>query len=124
MSTLPGPNGCGQVEQVCAYALRALPESETLAIEAHLASCPDCAHELDSLRPVLASFAAWPRDVLRPPASLQVRLARRIAAGVGKELPLPAARQWFEPEWEDVAPGISGKLLARDRIGPLERDRA
>lgn len=114
MSTLPGPNGCGQVEQVCAYALRALPESETLAIEAHLASCPECAHELDSLRPVLASFAAWPRDVLRPPASLQVRLARRIAAGVGKELPLPAARQWFEPEWEDVAPGISCKLLARD----------
>jgi anti-sigma factor ChrR (cupin superfamily) len=114
MSTLPGPNGCGQVEQVCAYALRALPESEAFAIEAHLASCPECAHELASLQPALSSFAAWPRDVLRPPASLQVRLTRRIAAGVGKELPLPAARPWSEPEWEDVAPGISCKLLASD----------
>jgi len=119
MSTLPGPNGCAQVEQVCAYALRALPESEARAIETHLASCPECAHELDSLRPVVSSFAAWPQDVLRPSASLQVRLVRRIAAGVGKELPLLPARQWSEPEWEDVAPGISCKLLASDEDKPV-----
>jgi len=27
---------------------------------------------------------------------------------------LPAARQWSEPEWEQVAPGIECKLLATD----------
>jgi anti-sigma factor ChrR (cupin superfamily) len=114
MSSSPGFSGCGQVEQVCAYALRALPESEVPAMEAHLASCPECAHEFDSLRPVLDSFAAWPRDVLRPVPALKVRLARRIAAGLGAEPLLPSAREWSEPDWEDVAPGISCKLLASD----------
>jgi anti-sigma factor ChrR (cupin superfamily) len=114
MSIPMGPNGCGQLEQVCAYALRALPEGEALAVEAHLASCPECAQELYSLQPVLDSFAAWPRDVLRPATSLQMRLARRIAAGLRGELLLPTAPQWFEPDWEDVAPGISCKLLSKD----------
>jgi anti-sigma factor ChrR (cupin superfamily) len=114
MSSSPGFSGCGQVEQVCAYALRALPESEVPAMEAHLASCPECAHEFDSLRPVLDSCAAWPRDVLRPVPALKVRLARRIAAGLGAEPLLPSAREWSEPDWEDVAPGISCKLLASD----------
>ena len=66
------------------------------------------------LRPVVDSFAAWPADVLRPPSSLQARLARRIAADTGAEPVLPQARQWREPAWEEVAPGISVKMLAVD----------
>ena len=57
---------------------------------------------------------AEPTDVLRPAASLQERLARRISADTGGGPLLPAARQWSEPEWEEVAPGISCKLLATD----------
>jgi anti-sigma factor ChrR (cupin superfamily) len=53
-------------------------------------------------------------DLLSPAASLQERLARRIAAQTGGEPVLPTAHQWSEPEWEDVAPGISCKLLATD----------
>lgn len=56
----------------------------------------------------------WPADVLRPSQSLWVRLAARLA--------LPAAKEslhWTEPEWEDVSPGISCKLLATD----TEKDR-
>jgi anti-sigma factor ChrR (cupin superfamily) len=53
-------------------------------------------------------------DVLTPPASLQERLARRIAAETGGKLVLPPASQWSEPAWEDVAPGISVKILATD----------
>lgn len=53
-------------------------------------------------------------DVLRPPASLQARLARRIAAETGGDPVLPAAPQWQEPEWEEVSPGIWCKLLATD----------
>jgi anti-sigma factor ChrR (cupin superfamily) len=53
-------------------------------------------------------------DILKPSASLQERLARRIAAETGVEPVLPATPQWSEPEWEEVAPGISCKLLATD----------
>ncbi|HEY2339616.1 MAG TPA: cupin domain-containing protein [Steroidobacteraceae bacterium] len=66
------------------------------------------------VRPIIDSFAHWPTDVLRPTASLQARLARRIAAETGGEPVLPGTRQWSEPEWDEVAPGILCKLLASD----------
>lgn len=66
------------------------------------------------LRTIVGSFNFWPTDVLRPAASLQDRLAHRIAEDTGVAVVLPPARQWSEPEWEDVAPGISCKLLATD----------
>jgi anti-sigma factor ChrR (cupin superfamily) len=114
MNPAMGTNRCERAELVCAYALQALPSNEVRAVEAHLASCAQCRRELETLRPVVDSFVSWPADVLRPAASLQARLARRIAAETGGEPVLPAARQWSEPEWEDVAPGISCKLLATD----------
>jgi hypothetical protein len=83
-------NPCEQSEVTCAYAAQALATSEIAAAEAHIASCPDCQHELESLRPVVNRFVSWPTDVL------------------------PPARQWSEPEWEQVAPGIECKLLATD----------
>ena len=113
MSTLESGR-CGQSEVTCAYAAQALPASELAAAEAHIASCRDCRRELESLRPVVDRFAAWPGDVLRPTTSLQQRLARRIAAETGKQPVLPPAPHWAEPEWEEVAPGIECKLLATD----------
>jgi anti-sigma factor RsiW len=111
-------NRCPQSELTCAYALQALPAGEIAAAEAHIASCPDCQRELESLRPVVDRFVSWPTDVLRPPTSLQARLARRIAEETGMQpvLPpeLPVAPRWSEPEWERVAPGIECKLLATD----------
>jgi anti-sigma factor ChrR (cupin superfamily) len=63
--------------------------------------------------------------VLRPPTSLQPRLAQRIAAETGTEPVPPPAPQWREPDWEPVAPGIECKLLATDgerhRISMLVR---
>jgi anti-sigma factor ChrR (cupin superfamily) len=91
-----------------------LAPSEVAAAEAHIASCPDCQRELESLRPVVDRFVSWPTDVLRPTASLQARLALRIAGETGKPPVLPPARRWSEPEWEQVAPGIECKLLATD----------
>jgi anti-sigma factor ChrR (cupin superfamily) len=107
-------NACAHSEVTCAYAARALAPNEIAAAEAHIAACPDCRRELESLRPVLDRFAAWPTDVLRPAASLQARLARRIAEETGNAAVLPPAPQWSEPEWEQVAPGIECKLLAGD----------
>ena len=117
MQTSHSPsNRCESAELTCAYVLEVLRTSEVPAIQAHIASCPDCQHELESLRPVVNRFVCWPTDVLRPTTSLQRRLALRIAEETGKQpvLPLPAARQWSEPEWEQVAPGIECKLLATD----------
>jgi anti-sigma factor ChrR (cupin superfamily) len=105
---------CEQSELTCAYAARALAASEVAAAEAHIAACPDCQRELESLRPVVDSFVSWPTDVLRPTTSLQARLALRIAEETGRQPVLPPARQWSEPEWEPVAPGIECKLLATD----------
>jgi anti-sigma factor ChrR (cupin superfamily) len=105
---------CEQSEVTSAYAAQALAASEAGAAEAHIASCLDCQRELESLRPVVDRFVAWPTDVLRPTASLQARLALRIAEETGKQPVLPPAQRWSEPEWEQVAPGIECKLLATD----------
>jgi quercetin dioxygenase-like cupin family protein len=107
-------NRCERAELACAYALQALPASEVAAAEAHIASCPDCQRELESMRPVVNRFVSWPTDLLRPTTSLQARLALRIAEETGKKPVLPPPPRWSEPEWEQVAPGIECKLLATD----------
>jgi anti-sigma factor ChrR (cupin superfamily) len=110
----PGPNRCPRAELTCAHTLQAAPADQVRAIEAHIASCPVCRRELEGLRPVIDRFVSWPTDILRPAASLQARLALRIAGETGKEPAPPPAGQWSEPDWEQVAPGIECKLLATD----------
>jgi len=110
---------CESAELTSAYALQALPAEEAGAAAAHIAACPACQRELESLRLVVEQFVSWPTDVLRPPASLQARLAQRIAGETGKPPVAPPPPQWTEPDWEQVAPGIECKLLAADR----ERNR-
>lgn len=105
---------CEQSEMTCAYALEALPASQIASAEAHIAACADCRLELASLEPVVKRFVAWPADVLRPSGSLQERLARCIGEETGMPPVPPPVRQWSEPEWEQVAPGIECKLLATD----------
>ena len=107
-------NTCEHAEVVCAYAVRALPEAELPAVEAHLQSCWQCRRELEALRPVADAFASWPTDVLRPRPSLQAELAERITGKTGRAPTLPPRPSWPEPQWEAVAPGISCKLLAFD----------
>jgi anti-sigma factor ChrR (cupin superfamily) len=114
VSAIYGGSPCSESAQVAAYAIQALPRDEAAAIEAHITSCVHCRQELETLRPVADSFALWPRDVLRPSASLQERLARRIASEIGKDPVDPPVRQWDEPPWEEVAPGIFCKLMATD----------
>ena len=96
------------------YALQALPTSEAAVIEERLAACAECRQEMEKLRPTVASFVAWPTDVLRPSASLWDRLAQRIAAETGRQPVASPPQRQAGPEWEEVAPGISCKLLATD----------
>jgi hypothetical protein len=113
LNPAPNPSRCHSAELPFANVLQALPAGEVAAAEAHIASCPDCQRELESLRPVVDRFVSWPTDILRPPTSLRARLARRIVGGAG-HLPMPPPSQWSEPDWEPVAPGIDCKLLATD----------
>jgi len=114
MSSKPNLNYCDMSELTCAYALQVLTTAEETELQEHIASCLNCQSEVESLRPVLNRFVSWPTDVLRPPTSLQTRLALRIAEETGEQPVLPSTRQWSEPEWEQVAPGIECKLLATD----------
>jgi hypothetical protein len=114
MSSTFDSNPCNQSSQLPAYVMRTLLPDEASAVEAHLSSCSYCRQELETLRPVADSFVFWPTDVLRPPASLQERLARRIASETGESLVLPPTSQWNEPAWEEVAPGIFCRLMATD----------
>ncbi len=114
MSSAPDRQGCKLSEQVFLYAAEVLPPEEAAAVEAHLADCAACRQELDSLNPVVDSFAEWPVDVLRPRASLWGRVAHRIVEETGQPPEVADPEPWAEPEWKEVAPGISCKLLATD----------
>ena len=102
------------VERLSLYALHALPAAETSAVVAQIAACPACREELQALRSVVGAFVSWPTDVLRPPTPLWDRLAQLIAAETGQDPVSPPPRRATEPEWEEVAPGISVKVLATD----------
>lgn len=117
--TATSSTACERAERVAEYVLRALPPSERSAFETHIEQCPACRQELDALRPVVDALADWPIDILRPPTPLWTRLAQRIAGDAdgdceGESSAVPEARWPDEPEWKEVAPGISCKLLATD----------
>lgn len=119
MSGASDKHVCRQTEQLFAFALQAVTPHEAVAMKAHIAGCADCREELETLQPIVDSFVSWPTDMLRPSTPLWGRLAERIAAETGEEPDAPAPPAWQEPEWEEVAPGISCKLLATDK----EQDR-
>jgi anti-sigma factor ChrR (cupin superfamily) len=96
------------------HALQALPASETAAMEAHLTTCAECRREVESLSPVIESFAVWPKDILRPTTPVWERLARRIADETGMAPTTDLERGWNEPGWKEAAPGLWYQLLAAD----------
>jgi quercetin dioxygenase-like cupin family protein len=114
MSPASGEHTPDHSETVSLFALQALPASEVPGVKARLAACADCRRELEALHPVIDTLVSWPTGVLRPSASLWERLDRRIAQETGGEPGTPALPIWAEPEWSEVAPGISVKLLATD----------
>ena len=126
MSPASDKHRCDHSDLLSAFALRAIHPDEMPLVEAHISTCLECQQELERQRRVLDSCAAWRTEVLPPSTSLWDRLVDRIAAETeeteGK--PVFSARpQWSEPEWEEVAPGISCKLLSsnteEDRVSIL-----
>jgi len=107
---------CGQQELVYLYVLGSLAQDERAALEQHISLCAECRGELEALRPIVDSFVYWPTDILRPGRSLWDRLAHRIAAETNTEPVLSVRHSMSGPDWEEVAPGLSCKVLAEDRI--------
>ena len=110
---------CAHGDELYAYALRSVPESERLATQAHVAICPECRRESEALRRTIETFVSWPAEVLRPSTSLWGRLSRRIAEETGSEPNLAEPARHGSPEWREVAPGISCAVLAHDADGQI-----
>ncbi len=102
------------LDRLFMHALGALPAEEIPIAENQIATCSDCRQEIETLRPIVASFVGWPIDVLRPSQSLWERLAERIASETGGQLFNPSRESSPKPDWEEAAPGIHVKILARD----------
>jgi quercetin dioxygenase-like cupin family protein len=100
-------------DAVFLYALQALSADEIPEVEAQIAACTGCQHEIEAIRRITGSFVCWPTDVLRPPVSLWDKLSKRIADETG-ESPVVPPHAAQHLEWEDAAPGISVKILATD----------
>jgi anti-sigma factor ChrR (cupin superfamily) len=115
MSPAEERTSCIQTELVTALALGALPEPEIPAINAHLAVCVACRAEFDSLKPVVDLLPTWPAETLRPDPLLWDRLADRIGSRATRAgNPPSTGLLGAEPEWNEVAPGLSCKILSVD----------
>ena len=117
MSRSSNVHGPEHGEQVMLYVLQALPACEKSALEAHFAECSECREQIDLLRPGVDSSLAGPSAVLCPTAPLWERLARRVAGETSKAPPtwFDDESLWKEPQWREVAPGLSYQLLSEDR---------
>src|SRR4249919_3913158 len=101
MNSIPGQHDEDHLERAALYALQVLSASEISVFEDHLSTCAECLREIETLRPIISSFASWPTDVLRPPASLWKRLSQRIldesgAEPISQPAPVPAKPEWKE----------------------------
>lgn len=105
---------CVQTELVSAFSIGALSAAEASALEAHLAVCVACQEELQSFRRVVGSFEAWPADILPSVPSLWDRLVERLDRDPASAASFGTPPRVEEPEWEEVAPGISCQLLGTD----------
>lgn len=114
MNSKPGTHNQDHLDRVFLFVLQALPLHELASMEAQIASCEDCRQEIETLRPVVRSFVGWPTDMLRPAESLWSRLATRIASEARTEPFVPPLDPPVKPQWEEAAPGIHVKILARN----------
>jgi quercetin dioxygenase-like cupin family protein len=113
MNSKPGTHGQEHLDLVFLFALKALSPREMASVKAQISSCKDCRQEIETLRPIVSSFVGWPTDVLRPAESLWGRLAKRIASQADTPPFVPSSEPLVKPEWEEAAPGIHVKILAR-----------
>jgi len=115
MNSKPSTHSQEHLDRVFLYVLQALPAHDMASVEAQISSCEDCRQQVKSLRPVVQSFVGWSAaEVLRPAESLWNRLSKRIASEEGTQPFVPRSERPPKPEWEQAAPGIHVKILAKN----------
>jgi len=114
MNSKPSIHSQEHLDLVFLFALQSLSPSEMASVEAQILSCEECRQEIETLRPIVRSFVGWSTDVLRPAESLWGRLAKRIASEEGTQPLVPPLNASVRSEWEEAAPGIHVKILARN----------
>ena len=114
MNSKSGTHSQEHLDLVVLFALQALPAREISTVEAQISACEECRQEIETLRPIVRSFVGWPTDVLRPAESLWERLTNRIASETAMARFVPPMEAPVKPEWEEAAPGIHVKILARN----------
>jgi hypothetical protein len=114
MSLEPNTHSQEHLDLVVLYILQALPRREIASVGAQISSCEGCRQEIETLRPIVRSFAGWSTDILRPSLSLWDRLATRIAGEKGTRPFVPPLETAVKPESEEAAPGIHVKILSRN----------
>jgi ChrR Cupin-like domain len=125
MNSKPDTHSQEHLDLVVLFALQALPPRDMASAEAQISVCEDCRQEVETLRPIVRSFVGWSTDVLRPAESLWDQLAKRIASETDTRPFVPPTQTPLKPEWEEAAPGVHVKILARntenDRVSLLVR---
>jgi quercetin dioxygenase-like cupin family protein len=114
MSSTQGSHDENHLETAALYVLQALPSDQMSVFEDHLFACSECRDEIRTLQQVLNCFASWPTDVLRPSTALWDRLSQRISEESRVDPVSIPSRRLPTAEWEQVAEGISCKVLAVD----------
>jgi len=114
MNSKPSTHSQEHLDLVFLFALQALSPREMASVEAQILSCEDCRQEIETLRPIVRAFVGWPTEVLRPAESLWGRLAKRITSESDTRPFVPPVEASDKPEWEEAAPGIYVKILARN----------
>lgn len=114
MNVKPRSHSQEHLDLVFLFALQALPPRQMASVEAQISLCQDCRQEIETLRPIVRSFVGWSTDVLRPAESLWARLAKRIASDGATPPFMPSLESPVQAEWEEAAPGIHVKILARN----------
>ena len=114
------------------YALGALSDPERQALEAHLATCTECAQEVREFAGVASGLAVAVPQV-DPPAALRDRVLRAAVQSsnvrpIRGEAEMPAARPSALPSWLAAAAALAAVAFGlyavslRERIGQLEAE--
>lgn len=117
MSSRPDNRCCEYQDLVAPFALSSLEADERTLMQAHLATCVSCREEYEALAPVTGELAAWRDHAVPRTAPLWNRLLERIAGQAQRQPATSSAsavHAWSEPQWKEVADGITCKLLSTD----------
>ena len=103
--------------QLTAYLDGALEPRERGAVEAHLATCPDCRGHRDRIARALAVLRALP-----PPPEPSPQFEQRFRARLARERSRPAGLLARLP-WRWLAPAAAAGAVAAALVGVEVRDR-